>query len=327
VWRTRVAKYPKLFSAGHGLFNGLFEEFPYLLPNVMAVLVCGTGLVLSYFYLTENKIPQRAVEVEREIYGPLDDEESSEGAALELDDDADFVSSVEMKVVHSPDWRMKSEIASKETEDWQHQRRRGGDDEEEQDQRELHHPQAADDQGRTAAANHAAAAEKSLRLTGEQESTLTEKVDGEGEGPLSSLRSVLRLHAPWSSSSSSTLSVGVPTCPLRPSIVAWPLLIRFDQPPPPDYRQGKEGEIGSVGGPGDSLDEPLRPHRHALHLHRRRTTAPCVPCVCVCVCVCVWLWQRSVVSSTLTTSLISFPLGVPAVDDDRAQGRRPGLHH
>lgn len=198
-----ATKYPKLFSAGHGLFNGLFEEFPYLLPNVMAVLVCGTGLVLSYFYLTENKIPQRAVEVERETYGPLElDEESPEGVALELDDDADFVSSVEMKVVHSPDWRMKSEIASKETED--QRRRGGGDDEEEQDQRELHHPQAADDQGRNAGANHVAAAEeKSLRLTGEQESTLTDKVDGEGEGALSSLRSVLRLHVPWSSRRSS----------------------------------------------------------------------------------------------------------------------------
>jgi hypothetical protein len=192
IWFSSLVKYPKLFSAGHGFFNGLFEEFPYLLPNVMAVLVSGLGLILSYFYLTENKIPQRPVEVE--TYGPLDEE--SEGAVLEIDDNLSTEDGMEMKVMNSPDWRMKSEIASKETEDW---RKQGDDDhqrlEEEQDQKDL------------VTSHHEAEAVKKLQLTGEQELTLEEKVDGEGEGAFSSLRSVLRLHAPWGKNPSTSNSL------------------------------------------------------------------------------------------------------------------------
>jgi len=103
-------KYPKLFAAGHGLFSDLFERFPYLLPNLVAVLVCGLGFVLSYFYLTENKIPQQE---RAHIYSPLE----SETESTALVDEESGGQSIEMKDMAGLGSKAKNEIETKETND------------------------------------------------------------------------------------------------------------------------------------------------------------------------------------------------------------------
>ncbi len=70
----QTAKYPRLFASGHGPFGDLLEEFPYLLPNLIAVLLSSITVIVCYIYLTENK---------EQNYHILKVDESEEGIELE----------------------------------------------------------------------------------------------------------------------------------------------------------------------------------------------------------------------------------------------------